>query len=118
MQVGRWEGDVLRSFWRRWYYPANCTLYVVGDLDRSIPEIEALVKSTYDRILPGREVIDVPSSNGAQLHGATEVPAPAQSIQLGPLKPRQLVSITLGTLHSRINARSLEGLTSVCFAMI
>ena len=93
MQVGRWEGDVLRSFWKRWYYPANCTLYVVGDLDRSIPELEGLVKSTYDRVLPGREIIDVPNTNQTELQGATEVPAHPQSIQLGPLKPRQLVSL-------------------------
>lgn len=90
LQVNQWDGDVLRSFWRRWYYPANCTLYVVGDLDRSIPEIEALVRNTFDRVAPGRELPEG-AANGTQLHGASQVPAPAQSLQLGPLKPRQLV---------------------------
>ncbi len=31
-----WPQDLVHAFWRRWYFPANATLYVVGDLDRCV----------------------------------------------------------------------------------
>eukprot|EP00798_Chlamydomonas_sp_ICE-L_P019762 gene19762-26456_t len=33
-QVKAWEHDRLKDFWKKWYFPANATLFVVGDLDR------------------------------------------------------------------------------------
>ncbi len=33
-QVKKWPHSVLQEYWSRWYFPANMTLYVVGDLDR------------------------------------------------------------------------------------
>lgn len=33
-QVKQWPQDRVHAFWRRWYFPANATLYIVGDLDR------------------------------------------------------------------------------------
>lgn len=57
--------DVLHGFWRRWYFPANATLYMVGDIENGIaggiPGIEKLIQQTFGshRLQPGRE------SNGA-----------------------------------------------------
>lgn len=43
-QVTAWPNEQVRAFWERWYFPANCTLYVVGDFDRSTEEVEALIQ--------------------------------------------------------------------------
>lgn len=35
-QVKQWPQDLVHAFWKRWYFPANATLYVVGDFDRCV----------------------------------------------------------------------------------
>jgi len=52
-QVDQWSRDQLLAFWKKWYFPANATLYVVGDLDRSTAELEDLIKQTFGRRPPG-----------------------------------------------------------------
>jgi secreted Zn-dependent insulinase-like peptidase len=32
VQVKKWDRAKLRAFWEKWYFPANATLYIVGDL--------------------------------------------------------------------------------------
>jgi predicted Zn-dependent peptidase len=32
VQVKLWSKQELHAFWRKWYFPANATLYIVGDL--------------------------------------------------------------------------------------
>ncbi|CAA6672630.1 unnamed protein product [Spirodela intermedia] len=36
-QIKKWDTEKIRKFHERWYFPANCTLYIVGDID-NIPE--------------------------------------------------------------------------------
>ncbi|KAL3512114.1 hypothetical protein ACH5RR_024831 [Cinchona calisaya] len=36
-QIKKWDADKIRKFHERWYFPANATLYVVGDID-NIPK--------------------------------------------------------------------------------
>jgi len=43
-QIHQWGGDVLKAFHKRWYFPANMTLYIVGDLEQSVEEVEALIE--------------------------------------------------------------------------
>lgn len=31
-QVPLWDVETIKAFHRRWYFPANATLYVVGDI--------------------------------------------------------------------------------------
>ncbi|KAL9253734.1 Stromal processing peptidase, chloroplastic-like protein [Drosera capensis] len=31
-QIKKWDVDIIREFHERWYFPANCTLYIVGDI--------------------------------------------------------------------------------------
>jgi len=52
-QVDQWSRDQLLAFWKKWYFPGNATLYVVGDLDRSTAELEELIKQTYGKRPPG-----------------------------------------------------------------
>ncbi|KAK9270537.1 hypothetical protein L1049_026118 [Liquidambar formosana] len=42
-QIKRWDADKIRKFHERWYFPANATLYIVGDIDnisKTIYQIE------------------------------------------------------------------------------
>ncbi|XP_066379077.1 stromal processing peptidase, chloroplastic isoform X5 [Miscanthus floridulus] len=42
-QIHKWDPDKIRRFHERWYYPANTTLYLVGEIDdipRAVREIE------------------------------------------------------------------------------
>ena len=32
-QIKKWDADKIKKFHERWYYPANATLYIVGDID-------------------------------------------------------------------------------------
>jgi hypothetical protein len=32
-QVEKWQRDEIVGFWQRHYFPANATLYIVGDVD-------------------------------------------------------------------------------------
>lgn len=42
-QIKKWDADKIRKFHERWYFPANATLYIVGDIDdipRTVKHIE------------------------------------------------------------------------------
>ncbi|GLC34133.1 hypothetical protein PLESTB_000841000 [Pleodorina starrii] len=54
-QVKSWPHETLRGFWERWYFPANVTLYVVGDLERSTQDTIRLIEKTFGKVPPGRE---------------------------------------------------------------
>ncbi|GJP40170.1 hypothetical protein CLOM_g24450 [Closterium sp. NIES-68] len=51
-QVKKWSVDQIRSFHDRWYFPANATLYVVGDL-ASVSDITRLIEEHFGRTPPG-----------------------------------------------------------------
>lgn len=80
----QWGPDVLRGFWERWYFPANATLYVVGELGGSVEETRQLIERTFGRVPPGR--YPAHSLNG---NGHADAPAP------GSLKMRHEVRATL-----------------------
>ncbi|KAL1833643.1 hypothetical protein ACET3Z_003294 [Daucus carota] len=48
-QIKKWDADKIRKFHERWYFPANATLYIVGDIDnisKTIAHIEAVFGQT------------------------------------------------------------------------
>ncbi|ONH98914.1 hypothetical protein PRUPE_7G271900 [Prunus persica] len=48
-QIKKWDVDKIRKFHERWYFPANATLYIVGDIDnisKTIYQIEAVFGQT------------------------------------------------------------------------
>lgn len=48
-QIKKWDADKIRKFHERWYFPANATLYIVGDIDnipKTIYQIEAVFGKT------------------------------------------------------------------------
>lgn len=44
-QIHKWDGDMLRKFHERWYFPANMTLYVVGDINVTVEQAEKLIEA-------------------------------------------------------------------------
>ncbi|KAL5975446.1 hypothetical protein ACLOJK_019768 [Asimina triloba] len=49
-QIKKWDADKIRRFHERWYFPANATLYIVGDIDnisKTIYQIEAVFGQTH-----------------------------------------------------------------------
>ncbi|GMH25761.1 hypothetical protein Nepgr_027604 [Nepenthes gracilis] len=48
-QIKKWDVDKIRKFHERWYFPANATLYIVGDISnisKTIYQIEAVFGRT------------------------------------------------------------------------
>ncbi|KAK9810226.1 hypothetical protein WJX72_007002 [[Myrmecia] bisecta] len=83
-QVKQWDGSVLRNFWEKWYFPANATLYVVGELDCGVEATKQLIQQVFGKVAPGRERIPGTSGNGSNGNQADALP-------LGPEKQRQKV---------------------------
>lgn len=50
----QWERQEIMSFWGRHYFPANATLYVVGDID-----VQVRSRCLF-QLLPPWEWVDVP----------------------------------------------------------
>ena len=112
----------LIAFWQRWYFPANAVLYIVGDFDRPIEGVKALINAAFGAIPPGREPLpeasaassspSSSSSNGngnGSAHGAVADAATSsssgsrngsgdssradQQAALGPLKQKHKVGL-------------------------
>ncbi|KNA06757.1 hypothetical protein SOVF_178050 [Spinacia oleracea] len=48
-QIKKWDVDKIKKFHERWYFPANATLYIVGDIDnisKTVYQIEAVFGRT------------------------------------------------------------------------
>ncbi|ONK70206.1 uncharacterized protein A4U43_C05F31360 [Asparagus officinalis] len=60
-QIKKWDADKIRKFHERWYFPANATLYLVGDID-DVPKAVEQIKTVFDRTLED-EVPNIKSSN-------------------------------------------------------
>lgn len=79
-QIKKWDADKIKKFHERWYFPANATLYIVGDIDnisKTIYQIEAV----FGQIGMGNEapVTPTPSAFGAM----TSFLVPKLSVGLG-----------------------------------
>ncbi|RZC54766.1 hypothetical protein C5167_013622 [Papaver somniferum] len=59
-QIKKWDSDKIRKFHERWYFPANATLYIVGDID-NIPKIEYQIEAVFGRAGIENETASVPA---------------------------------------------------------
>eukprot|EP00210_Caulerpa_lentillifera_P004547 g4337.t1 len=46
-QIRKWDRDMIREFWSKWYYPANMTLYIVGVLPEGVDATKELIRATF-----------------------------------------------------------------------
>ena len=85
-QVPGWTREQLLSFWQRWYVPANATLFVVGDFDRSVPQIVEMIEKLFGPIPAGQQDLppdmaprpaELPDSGPASSSGSNGAPAPS-----------------------------------------
>lgn len=51
-QIKKWDVDLIRAFHERWYFPANATLYVVGDI-ASVDKTIEQIKAVFEKVPPG-----------------------------------------------------------------
>ncbi|KAL8474428.1 hypothetical protein ACS0TY_031045 [Phlomoides rotata] len=65
-QIKKWDADKIRKFHERWYFPANATLYIVGDID-DIPKTVNDIEAVFGQYGMGNEVsvAPTPSAFGA-----------------------------------------------------
>ena len=85
------------KFWEKWYFPANAVLYIVGDYNRPIEEVKALIEDSFGAVprarerLPGAEA--APLTNGSS-NGSS--PGISESLSLeGPFRQKHKVCLVL-----------------------
>ncbi|KAG0463237.1 hypothetical protein HPP92_021713 [Vanilla planifolia] len=65
-QIKMWDAEKIRKFHERWYFPANATLYLVGDID-NIPGVVCQIEAVFGRTL---EKKDAPLGHATSAFGA------------------------------------------------
>lgn len=89
------------KFWEKWYFPANAVLYIVGDYNRPIEEVKALIEDSFGAVprarerLPGAEA--APLTNGSS-NGSSPGTSPGTSESLsleGPFRQKHKVCLVL-----------------------
>ena len=51
-QVPLWGDEKIRDFHARWYFPANATLYVVGEFDATTEQVEKMIEDAFNEAAP------------------------------------------------------------------
>ena len=51
-QVNGWDASKVRAFHERWYFPANATLYVVGDFHADVPGVVEMIEAAFGMAEP------------------------------------------------------------------
>ena len=95
MQVKQWNKQQIVDFWRKWYYPANATLYLFGDFGCSIDEARALIEKSFGKVPAVRQGDSLQPFNprGPNPYGTME--GTNGTLQLPPPLPRPEVSYSL-----------------------
>lgn len=53
-QIKKWDVEAIKRFHERWYFPANATLYIVGDID-SVPKTVYHIDAVFGRTPSGSD---------------------------------------------------------------
>ncbi|PIA34142.1 hypothetical protein AQUCO_03800008v1 [Aquilegia coerulea] len=61
-QIQKWDADKIRRFHERWYFPANATLYIVGDID-NITKTVYQIEAVFGRVGVENETNPVPTQS-------------------------------------------------------
>jgi predicted Zn-dependent peptidase len=51
-QVAQWDAEKVRQFHERWYFPANATLYVVGDFHADVAGVVEMIEQAFGAASP------------------------------------------------------------------
>ncbi|KAF7133122.1 hypothetical protein RHSIM_Rhsim09G0100400 [Rhododendron simsii] len=55
-QIKKWDADKIRKFHERWYFPANATLFIVGDIDH-ISKTVYQIEVAFGQTGPGNQTV-------------------------------------------------------------
>jgi predicted Zn-dependent peptidase len=61
-QIKKWDAEKIRKYHERWYFPANATLYIVGDID-NIPKTVQHIEAVFGHIGLENETSAAPAPN-------------------------------------------------------
>ncbi|GBG59232.1 hypothetical protein CBR_g32249 [Chara braunii] len=111
-RIRAWEGDQIRAFHERWYFPANATLFLVGDLgsvSRTIEMIEAQFGSTPPGMVHPRGASAAAasslSSSGTTTHQIGSSSSPSSVLDL-PSCPPSSAGVAAATVTGNGGAAS------------
>ncbi|KDD72003.1 hypothetical protein H632_c4017p0, partial [Helicosporidium sp. ATCC 50920] len=100
-QVARWSRAQLLEYWQRHYFPANATLYVVGDFEQCAggegsQRVVELIRSIFARVPPGQRSSPEQRSAGTDPFADPSLP-PHAHVSLHPDQKRPPVEHAWGT---------------------
>ena len=82
-------------FWQRWYFPANTTLYLVGDFGQSVEDCRKLIEASFGAVPAVRQGHELTPHVFGQAPKRTNSNGAATAIQSSPLKERHEVGIAI-----------------------
>lgn len=92
-QIKKWDVDKIQKFHERWYFPANATLYIVGDIDnisKTMYQIEAIFGQTGLE----NETVTSPTTTPNAFGAMANFFAPKLSVGLGGTSSQQKPSVS------------------------
>ena len=69
LQVKAWDREKLHGFWQKWYFPANGTLYIVGDISTpaALSTTVKLIQTHFGSVDAGKQADGSPKARNLGL---------------------------------------------------
>lgn len=123
-QIKTWDAEKIRKFHERWYFPANATLYIVGDIDnipRTVHQIEAVFGQTGTKDVSAAAPAPAPSAFGAManflvpklaagLGGSFSHDVSASALEQPKLVKRERHAVRPPVQHNWSNSANIENI--------
>ncbi|CAI9113723.1 OLC1v1014379C2 [Oldenlandia corymbosa var. corymbosa] len=78
-QIKKWDADKIRKFHERWYFPANATLYVVGDIE-NIPKTVQHIENVFGQTGVDSEMTASPAPKPSAFSMSNFLPKPLMGL--------------------------------------
>ncbi|XP_016500156.1 stromal processing peptidase, chloroplastic isoform X1 [Nicotiana tabacum] len=91
-QIKKWDADKIRKFHERWYFPANATLYIVGDID-NISQTIYHIEDVFGQTEMDNESNSAPSPNAFGAMASFLVPKLTVGLSSNSTHDRSSVSL-------------------------
>jgi predicted Zn-dependent peptidase len=85
-QVAQWDAEKVRQFHERWYFPANATLYVVGDFHADVAGVVEMIEQAFGAASPATHEpgfegpVPANPESTSVFEGATKAYAPVAAV--------------------------------------
>jgi len=84
-QVQGWDASKVRAFHERWYFPANATLYVVGDFHADVPGVVEMIEAAFgaaEAAVVKKEGEEATAEEAEDAEGADDASRPVEPLEL------------------------------------